>query len=793
MAIIDGSPYLSLSDDGSEVTLHRYDTPRPWGNYLTNGDYTAIVTQMGAGFSFLYDSMYNQILYSGDLTLNEPIPGRYVYVRGRDTGRCWSPTVTPMLEAPDSFEARHAPGYSTVRTAQEGIEASLTVFVPLDRNEERWVISLRNTAGEARRLNLYTYCELVLGSLIFYRFGPIDYNLSNIARYEDDVLTIERTRHQDMNGAFSRWPHVFYAYADRPPAGVDVSKSSFVGRCRTVANSVTVSEGAFSTNLATGSQAVAAFGWEIDLDAGETQTIVLVLGVGERGKPVPVERRPGATEEMLREAKAYWRNMLESSAIDTPDEALNAETNCWTKYMSVMNCMTWRTFISLYGCSGGPSFRNVVTDLYGIMPVVPDRARDTIVKIAGYIKSDGTPSQMTPRVEMGIKGREADKSDFLLWYLLVVNDYVKETGDAAVLDVVTPYMDEGEGSISEHLVRGIQAVLDRKGPHGLPLIKYGDWNDALSSVGGEGRGESVWLAQFFYFVLGEAIELFTATGRGEEVIERYGAERSSLRECVNGCAWNGRYFVRAFTDDGSTIGDAHCDEGKVYLNPQTWAAVSEIADRGRLDTCLDVADRDLLTDKGYVLFAPPYTEKSVADLGTIAQFEPGTKENAALFSHANAFAVIAKAKHGRGREAHDLYRRFSPFSRSAADIETAGIEPYVFCQYVNSRAAARPGEGWFPWTTGTAGWALRSVTDWIVGVRAEHNGLRIDPCVPPEWESFRARRRFRGATYDIRIDNPDHVERGVRELTLDGAAVEGNLVPLPHDGGTHEVVALMGR
>ena len=786
------SPYIALSDDGREVVIKRFDTPRPWSNYLTNGDFTAIVTQLGAGFSFHLDSLYNQVLYAGQLDLIEPLPGRYLYLRDNDTGDYWNPTVTPAMEKPDAFEARHTPGCTTLTTTSHGIETSLAFFVPFDRNEEKCLIRLRNTGTKARSLNLYSYSELVLGSLLFFRFGPIDYNLFNQVAWRDGVLTISRTRQQDIKGHFFEWPYTFYAYASLDAAGVDVSKDSFLGRCRSVHNPETVSAGRFHQNLAVGSQAIASFGWKIDLAPGETRTLALTLGVTKKGEPAPVDKSVATAEASLQTTKARWRSILEASTITTPDRTLNAESNTWIKYQSLINALTWRSFLSLYGCSGGPNFRNVATDLYGIIPTLPEKARETILRLAQYIRKDGTPAGLTMRPEMGFAGEAADKSDFLLWYLFVVNDYVKETGEFAILDEVAPFMDGGTGTIYEHLVNGVHAVISRKGPHDLPLIAFGDWNDALSNIGKAGKGESVWLAEFFYFVLGEAIALFTAAGKSGAEIERYREERKSLKASFNTHAWNGDYFVRAFTDEGVTLGDKGCAEGRIYLNPQTWAVISEIADAERIDKGLQAADAALLTERGYILHTPAYSPKTKLDLGCLSKFEPGTKENGSVFSHGNAFAVIAKAKHGRGKEAYRLYRIFSPFSRTAEDIEKAKIEPYVFCQYLNGPEAAKPGEGWYPWTTGTAGWSFRSITDWVLGIRPEYDGLRIDPCLNPGWDGFQAKRTFRGAIYNITVTNPNHVEKGVKKITVDGREIKGTLVPIMPKKGTCEVQVVMG-
>ncbi|MCE0484852.1 MAG: hypothetical protein LV479_11520 [Methylacidiphilales bacterium] len=792
MKIFDKSPYISLSDDGREVIIKRFDTPRPWSNYLTNGDYTAMVTQVGAGFSFHIDSLYNQILYVGKLDLIEPLPGRYLFLRDNDTGEYWNPTVTPSMQAPDFFEARHAPGYTTLTTVSHDVETSISYFVPLDKNEEKWIVRLTNKGTRKRSLSLYSYCELILGSLIFYRFGPIDYNLFNQVHWEDGVLTINRSRNQGIEGNFFEWPYSFYSYASMDPLAYDLSKDSFLGRCRSIHNPETVSGGHFKKDLSIGSQAIVSYGWKFDLEGGESQTLALTFGVAKKGERAPVDKSLKASEASFQQTKDHWRSLLETSTIHTPDAALNAESNYWIKYQSLINALTWRTFISLYGCSGGPIFRNVATDLFGIIPVLPGKARETIINLAQYIKKDGTPSHLTLRVEIGYKGSEADKSDYLLWYLFVVNDYVKETGDFAVLDVIAPYMDGGSGSIYEHLINGMNAVLHRKGPHDLPLIKFGDWNDALSNIGKEGKGESVWLAEFFYYVLGEAVDLFTAAGKTGGEIESYREERKSLKASFNTHAWNGDYFVRAFTDEGIMLGNKDCEEGKIYLNPQMWAIISEITDKDRIDKSLKAADAALLTEKGYILHTPAYSSKTKLDLGSLSKFEPGTKENGSVFSHGNAFAVIAKAKYGRGKEAHRLYRSFSPFSRNAEDIELAKIEPYVFCQYINGPDAQRPGEGWYPWTTGTAGWSFRSVTDWIIGIRPEYNGLRIDPCINPDWDGFQAKRSFRGAVYHITVSNPDHVEKGVKKITVDGKIIGDTLIPITQGKESYNVHVLMG-
>jgi cellobiose phosphorylase len=692
------------------------------------------------------------------------------------------------MKKPSSFEARHGFGYTVVSSITNGISGEITYFVPPGENVEVWLVKIKNTRKTRRKLSLFSYTEFVLGNLDLYAENPVFYNLFNGFTVKDGAVIGKKRYWKSMDGTFSRWPYEVFLTSSLSPDGYECSKRRFIGEYRSRQNPVAVEEGLSGEGEVIGEEAVGSLNWRMELAPGGEKTFAVTLGVAEPGKTKEVvaeyKSLPNARKR-LRVTKSYWKELLEDRVeVKTPDANFDLESNKWGKYQVLMNFFTWRT-TSFYGSGGGASYRNIVQDAFGMIPVRPEEAKRHLVAMAGYMYKNGFVSHATPRVELGYKGGGENKADDPLWLPLVVSDYLKETGDWSVLDEEARYLDGGSGTLYEHLVRGVDSIVDELGGKGLPLIKQGDWNDALDGVGKEGKGESVWLGQFLFLVLGETIELLKRLGKDEK-LEKYAQERERLRALINERTWNGDYFVRAFKDDGSPVGDKGCGEGEIFLNAQVWAILSGVASDERMQKSLDWANKMLGTEYGMACLTPAYTHFDPT-IGIISGFSPGTKENAAVFSHANAFAVVAKVRCGRPEEAYELYRRISPFHRSKEELALRKVEPYAYCQYVNGPACPKFGEGWYQWMTGTGAWAFRALHDWIIGVRADYDGLVIDPAIPAAWRGYKVRRKFRNATYLIEVKNPDGACRGVKKVFVDGKEADSPLIPAFEDGGEHTV------
>ena len=386
-------------------------------------------------------------------------------------------------------------------------------------------------------------------------------------------------------------------------------------------------------------------------------------------------------------------------------------------------------------------------------------------------------------------GVKTGHSDDPLWLVMGTIAYIFESGDLAFLDQPAPYYDGGAETVRQHMIHALDYSLSRMSPRRIPLIEAGDWNDALDQVGRQGRGESTMVAEHLIWMLREAADLLHRTGR-EDLADKYERAREEIIAATNEYMWDGEWYVRGTRDDGQVFGSAKNEEGKIFLNVQTWAVISGLARDGRAEICMDSVEKHLDTEYGPALFLPAYSEPN-PKMGIITRFAPGTKENGAIFNHPVCWTIMAECVLGRGDKAYDIWRRTSFITRGEQP-EVYKTEPYVYAEFVDGPNSATFGQGEFTWMTGTAAWMWKVSLEWILGVRPELDGLLIDPCIPSGWDRFAVSRRFRNAVYHITVENPEHVCKGVKAVTVDGKEHPSNLIPPFRDGKTHEVRVVMG-
>ncbi|HHY95186.1 MAG TPA: glycosyl transferase family 36, partial [Firmicutes bacterium] len=472
----------------------------------------------------------------------------------------------------------------------------------------------------------------------------------------------------------------------------------------------------------------------------------------------------------------------------TPDSGFDLALNLWSKYQSWVT-FHWSRMVSYY--IGGGSvigFRDSCQDLLGILPMDPQAAARKLRELLRHQFADGgTLHNWDPVADTGPR---TGHSDDALWPILAVSAYVKETGDIPFLDEMIPFYGGGEGSVLEHLQRSLDFTLARVSSRGIPLLGAADWNDGLDQAGTEGRGESVMTAHFLVWMLEEAATLLEATGNRDQA-HRYRMRRQEIAHLINQYCWDGEWYVRGTTDQGEVFGSRLNRWGRIYVNAQSWAVLSGAASAERGRQAMDSVWKHLDTPYGPAIFLPAYQEVDPS-LGIITMFAPGTKENGTIFNHPVTWAILAECRLGRGDKAYEMFRK-SSFVNAAADQDRYAAEPYVYAEYVQGPNSAHFGRGEFTWTTGTAAWAQVAGYQGILGAQPVLEGLRVDPCVPPQWDGFQLRRTFRRATYLIEVENPERVSRGVRRLTLDGQDLPGQILPPLEDGKEHRVHVLMGH
>ncbi len=783
--------YGHFSRDDREYVIIRPDTPKPWINYLSNSEYCAMISNTGGGYSFHIDPRDRRILRYRYNNLPMDRPGRYLYIRDNKTGEYWSPTWQPVPKELKSYECRHGLGYTKISSSYLGIEAEATHFVPLNENLEIWMLNLKNVSREERNLTVFSYAEFCLWQAISDQQDLQYIQNVAVADYEKDAV---------YYSLFSRRTGYAFFASSGKVTGYDCDREEFIGRYRSELNPLAVEKGKCFNSRALGGNPIAATSNSMRLGPGEAETIIFVLGVvkekSEAKKHIRKYRERSNVEAELKRLRESWDRHIGNFKADTPDEDFDTVVNVWNQYQ----CKTtfdWSRYVSLYetGLGRGMGFRDSNQDTLGVVHALPKRVRQRLLDLAKNQFESGKVYHvyfpLTGKGEFPSYVKEKMKffSDDHLWMILSVCNYIKETGDMTILDENVKFVEGSSAPLYEHLKRSIQFTLDHMGKHGMPLLGSADWNDALGLPGPNDAAESVWVAMQFHKALLELVELSKEYNQ-ERDVGRFSSLADTIKARVNEVAWDGEWYIRAFDDAGNPVGSSKCKEGKIFLNAQSWAVISQIAPEDRALTCMDSVKKHLDTKYGIMLLAPPYT-KYYSELGGISTFTPGLKENASIFCHSNPWAIIAECILGRGDRAYEYYKKLAPTTKNEiAEIHMA--EPYVYSQMIAGRDHPKFGEAKNSWLTGTAAWMMKASTDWILGLRPQYHGLLVDPCIPKKWAGFRVTRRFRNAVYDVKVENPEHVSKGVKSVTVDGKPLETNLLPVFADRKRHVVKVTMG-
>ena len=798
--------YGHFSKDGLEFIITRPDTPAPWVNYISNGRYTGLVTNAGGGYSYLIDPRDCRITRWRYNSLPWDRPGRYIYIREQD-GDYWSLAWQPTPRQLDVYECRHGMGHTTIVTERRGLRGEITYFVPLDDDLEMWLVSLSNATYEERRLAVFPYVELCLGHALVDLINQPNDQHFNVVRFDRDDAILYATKNywvahsgvsvEQPNKGWDYW--VFFT-TSLPIIGWDGSKDAFIGRWRSESNPQAVERGKLSDTEITAGDACAALSSEIVLGPEERAEFVVLLGVteveGHREKAREVIGRyiePAQARRELDRVRNWWTQYLSSVEVETPDPELDLVLNVWGKRQS------WVTFnmnrnAGYYhgGLLFGVGIRDQSQDLMGPLLSQPDAAADRVVEVLSHQFQDG--STLHNYFKLTGQGEKTGHSDTPLWLPFAVTAYLKETGDFGFLDRIVGFQDGGEAPVLDHIIRAVDYVLSNLTTSHLPKFGPGDWNDTLDYVGRKGIGESVWVAEFLCFILREMAGLLANAECGmrnaESVGARYREGYRTIAQSVNERCWDGEWYIRGTRDDGGVIGSNSNEEGRIFMNAQSWAVISGIAPPERAAACMESAYRMLDTPRGPKILHPAYT-KVDPGIGLATRCVPGKKENGAIFNHVASWAILAECILGNGYRAYEWYRKCLPMVQ-AADPDIYKMEPYVYSEYVTSPDHPTFGQASHSWLTGSAVWMLRVGIDWMLGIRPTYDGLLIDPCIPSHWDGFRIVRRFRGSTYEIEVTNPNHVEHGVASIEVDGGKIEGNVLPLVAPGQRAKVVAVMG-
>ena len=819
-----------FDDKNREYVITSPRTPYPWINYLGTQGFFSLISNTAGGYSFYKDARLRRITRYRYNNVPIDMGGRYFYIKDGDT--IWNPGWSPVKTELDSYECRHGMGYTIITGRKNGLKAEATFFVPQNYDGEVQQLVLTNESGSAKTFKLWSFAEWCLWDAQddctnFQR------NFST-GRVEVVGSTIyHKTEYRDRRDHFA-----FYTVNDSID-GYDTDRDSFIGLYNGFHNPQAVLDGKANNSFADGWSPIASHYKEITLAAGESKTLVFILGYVEMpaaekfeadGKTINKVKSNAMIEKYntpekvaagLAELRETWDKLLGILNVDTPDDKVNRMVNIWNQYqcMVTFNLSRSASYFES-GIGRGMGFRDSNQDVLGFVHQIPDRARERIIDIASTQFPDGgCYHQYQPLTKKGNADIGGDFSDDPLWLILSVSAYIKETGDWSILDEMVPY--DNDMSVAqpmlEHLKVSFYHIVNNLGPHGLPLAMRADWNDCINlscysdtpgesfqtytnpkfkAEGGYSKvAESAFVGALFTYAGPNYVQILNHLGKTDEAAKAQ-AEIDKMKKVMMDSAWDGDWFLRAYDAEGKKMGSKECEEGQIFIEPQGFAIMSDIDAEASKKT-LKAIDERLNTQYGLVLNNPAFT-KYYIQYGEISTYPGGYKENAGIFTHNNAWIICAAAYAGEGGQAFKYYSEIAPaFTEETSDIHKT--EPYVYGQMIGGKDAGADigkqgdnfGQGKNSWLTGTAAWNMVAISQYILGIAADFDGLKIDPSIPHEWDGMKATRQFRGATYDITVKNPNHVCKGVKSMTVDGKAVDGNVIPVM-DGGKHTVEVVLG-
>ena len=800
--------YGYFDDRNREYVITQPDTPLPWMNYLGCQAYFGIISNTAGGYSFYRDARLRRISRYRYNQVPFDVGGRYIYLRDDETNEFWSPSWQPTQSDILEYTCRHGMGYTTIGSSYKGIEAHTRYFVPLDENLEIWQLTVTNHRSTRAALKGFASIEFCLwdaqdDATNFQR----NFNTGQV-EVEDGVI-YHKTEYRERRNHFAY-------FGCSAPSRFDTQREAFLGRYRGWDKPKSVEAGELTNSIAHGWSPIGAHQVSIDLEPNETAKFVFVLGYHEN----PVEKKfdppgsqiinkrtvkpviakylsPAGADAAFEKLRQYWETTLGILQVQTPDAHTNRMVNIWNAYqcMATFNMSRSASFYES-GIGRGLGFRDSNQDLLGFVHMVPSRARERILDLAAtQLPTGGAYHQYQPLTKRGNNDIGGGFNDDPHWLIIGVSAYLKETGDWSILDEPVQYDNEpgSEKPLYEHLQRSFNYTLERLGPHGLPLIGRADWNDCLNlncfsdtpgqsfqtTTNKDGKvAESVFIAALFVHAGRELAAIAQHRGLEAEA-KKYIGETEKQLAVINEHGWDGEWFLRAYDDFGAKIGSNECAEGKVFIESNGFCALAGIGlEDGKALKAMNAMRDHLATPHGIVVQQPAYS-KYYLQLGEISSYPPGYKENAGIFCHVNPWVMIGETRLGRGDAAHDYYTRINPSARENIS-ELHRCEPYVYAQMIAGKDAPTFGEAKNSWLTGTAAWNYYAITQWILGIRTSLSGLEIAPVIPKNWPGFTAKRVFRGVTYSITIQRKG--PGNSISLTVDGAPVTGNVVPIPTDG-----------
>ncbi len=810
--------YGCFDDKALEYVISTPKTPLPWINYLGNKEFFSLISNTCGGYTFYKDAKllrltryrYNNVPYDNN--------GKYFYIKDGDT--IWNPGWQPVKTELDSYECRHGLGYSTWSSEKGGVKADVLTFVPMEDNCEVSRITLTNNKDSKADLKLFSYVEWCLWNA--------DDDMKNFQRnlstgevevMEKGSVIYHKTEYRERRNHYA-----VYA-VNSAVDGFDTSRDAFLGAYNGPDSPDVVKNGACTGSVASGWSPIASHQINVSLKPGESKTFIFVLAYIENPEdekweaPSVINKKPAIAllnkykteadvDKALSDLRSYWKGLLDIYHVSSSNEKVDRMVNIWNQYQCMVTFNMSRS-ASYYesGIGRGMGFRDSCQDLLGFVHLIPDRARQRIIDIASTQFQDGSAyHQYQPLTKKGNSDIGSGFNDDPLWLIAGTSAYIRESGDLSILKEMVPFdNDESVATpLMDHLKRSFDFTATHKGPHGLPLIGRADWNDCLNlncfsehpgesfQTFGPSEGpvaESVFIAGMFVKYGEEYAQLCELLGDDAEA-KRARDEVSKVYDAAITAGWDGEWFVRAYDSNSNKVGSKECEEGQIYIEPQGFCVLAGIGVKeGLAEKALKSVEDKLDSKYGIMILQPSYTKYHL-ELGEISSYPPGYKENGGIFCHNNPWVSIAETVLGHGDRAFDIYKKTCPaYIEEISDVHCT--EPYVYSQMVAGKDAKFFGQGKNSWLTGTAAWTFVNISQYILGVYPTHKGLMINPCVPSDFGDFSITRKYRGATYNITVKQ-NGAQSGVKELTVNGTKVEGNIIPYQEGVKEYTVEAVMG-
>lgn len=802
--------YGYFDDKEREYVITCPDTPAPWVNYLGSPEYGAIISNNAGGYSFAKSGANGRILRYVFNQFDEP--GRYIYIRDNLSKDYWSASWQPVGKNLTRYksECRHGMAYTKMRALYAGISSEVLYYVPLDAAHEVWAVAVRNDSDVVRELTVTGYAEFTNNPN--YEQDQVNLQYSQfITRTEFENDHILQLIHGNLDAVSADGKEVdnkdvgyrLFGLAGQRVSGYCGNKESFLGRYHGYGDPQGVTTGKLDGSMNYNENACGALSAVLVLNPGETAHLAFIVGAKNREESRALMARyadPAAVcPEELAALKAHWHTKLENFQIHTPSAEMNSMINTWNAYNCFMT-FTWSRAASFIYCGlrNGYGYRDTVQDIQGVIHLAPEQAAEKIrfmlsaqvdnggglplVKFTHNPGHEDTPDDPSYVQETG---HPAYRADDALWLFPTVYKYLAETGNLAFLDEVIPYANKGAATVYEHLQRAIDFSLEHLGPHGMPAGLYADWNDCLR-LGAE--GESSFVA--FQLVLALRIQKQLAEEKGDAAAaEKLAKQLADFSALVEKLCWNEDRYIRGFTEKGEVIGRRTDPEANLWLNPQSWAVISGLADSEKAETILHTVQEGLNTEYGVMLMQPPYHAHAF-DGALAVIYNAGAKENAGIFSQSQGWIILAEALCGHGNRAFSYYKANSPAEQNDR-AEIRKLEPYCYGQFTEGKDSPHFGRSHVHWLTGTASTMMVGAVEGILGVRPDLHGLRLSPSIPAAWDGFTMEKSFRGKKLHITVQNPVHKESGFTSLMLNGAAMPDNYIPADKLAAENEIVLTM--